>query len=265
MSATLQHVVDVTDSTFEQVVVEGSKERPVVVDLWATWCGPCHALSPILEKEAEDRDGAFLLAKLDVDENPMVAGALGVQSIPMVIAFRDGRPVNGFVGAYPEQEVRQFVDTILPTEADVAAAAAQAEETAGDLDGAERGYRDVLADDPGNRDAALGLARILLDRGSSEEARSLASPHRPDPEAERLLARLDVQGWSGGDTGPGPLGDAKRLAADGRTREALDAMLEALVEDRDAAREAMVTLLASLGDDDPLVPEYRRKLASALF
>jgi putative thioredoxin len=264
MSATMQHVVDVTDSTFEQVVVEGSKERPVVVDLWATWCGPCHALSPILEKVAQDRDGAFLLAKLDVDENPMVAGALGVQSIPMVIAFRDGRPVNGFVGAYPEQEVQRFVDTILPTEAELAAAAAREEESAGDLDGAERGYRDVLAGDPGNRDAALGLARILLDRGESEEARQLASPHRPDPEAERVLARLQVEGWAD-DAEPGALGDAKRLAAARRWRDALDGMLEALAENRDAAREAMVTVLAALGDEDPLVREYRRKLASALF
>jgi putative thioredoxin len=264
MSATLQHVVDVTDSTFEQVVVEGSKQRPVVVDLWATWCGPCHALSPILEKVAEEHDGAFLLAKLDVDENPMVAGALGVQSIPMVIAFRDGRPVNGFVGAYPEQEVQRFVDTVLPTEAELAAAAAQAEESAGDLDGAERGYRDVLAGDPGNRDAALGLARILLDRGESEEARRLASPHRPDPEAERVLARLQVEAWAD-EPEARALGDAKRLAAAGRWREALDGMLEALADDRDAAREAMVTVLGALGDENPLVPEYRRKLASALF
>lgn len=264
MSATMQHVVDVTDSTFEQVVVEGSKERPVVLDLWATWCGPCHALSPILEKVAGERDGAFLLAKLDVDENPMVAGALGVQGIPMVVAFRDGQPVNGFVGALPEQEVQRFVDTILPTEAELAAAAAQAEESAGDLDGAERGYREVLAGDPGNRDAALGLARILLDRGASEEARALASPHRPDPEAERLLARLQVEGWAG-ESGDGALGDAKRLAAEGHSRGALDGMLKALDDDRDAAREAMVTLLAALGDEDPLVSEYRRKLASAFF
>jgi putative thioredoxin len=264
MSATMQHVVDVTDSTFEQVVVEGSKERPVVVDLWASWCGPCLTLGPILEKVAEERNGAFLLAKLDVDANPMVAGALGVQSIPMVVAFRDGRPVNGFVGAYPEQEVQRFVDTVLPSEAELAAAAAQAEESAGDLDGAERGYQEVLADDPGNREAALGLARILLDRGDSEEARALAGPHRPDPEAERILARLEVEGWAGA-AEAGALGDAKRLAAKGNWSEALDGMLEALGDDREAAREAIVTVLAALGDDDPIVPDYRRKLASALF
>ena len=90
--------------------MEGSKQRPVVVDLWAAWCGPCKTLGPILEKVAAERGGAFLLAKLDVDANPMVAQALGVQSIPTVVAFRDGEPVNGFVGAYPEQAINQFVD-----------------------------------------------------------------------------------------------------------------------------------------------------------
>ena len=113
--STVSHVVDVSDANFEQVVVEGSKERPVIVDLWAEWCGPCRTLGPLLEKVAAERDGAFLLAKLDVDANPMVAGAFGVQSIPTVIAFRDGEPVNGFVGAYPEDAINQFVDLLVPS------------------------------------------------------------------------------------------------------------------------------------------------------
>ncbi len=264
MSATMQHVVDVTDATFERVVVEGSRDRPVVVDLWAAWCAPCRTLGPILEKVAQEREGAFLLAKLDTDANPMVAAALGVQSIPMVVAFRDGQPVNGFVGAYPEPEVRRFVDTILPTEAELAAAAALAVESAGDLAEAERGYREVLAEDPGNRDAALGLARILADRGEREEVARLIAPHRPDPEAERLHARLEVESWSN-ETASTLLGEAKRLAAGGRWAEALEGMIGALEADRDAAREAMVTVFAALGEDEPLVPSYRRRLSSALF
>src|SRR5438309_9162030 len=108
MSTTMEHVVEVTDETFERTVIEGSSERPVVVDLWAEWCGPCKTLGPILEKVAVERAGAFLLAKLDVDANPMVSQAFGVQSIPTVIGFRDGEAVTGFIGAYPEDAVNQF-------------------------------------------------------------------------------------------------------------------------------------------------------------
>src|SRR5688572_4906601 len=143
-------IVDVTDADSEKVVIEGSKERPVVVDMWATWCGPCRTLGPILEKVADERGGGFLLAKLDVDANPMVANAFGVQSIPTVIAFRDGQPVNGFMGAYPEEYVNAFVDELLPTNADRATEEAQAEEAAGDLTGAEEGYRAALAEDAQN-------------------------------------------------------------------------------------------------------------------
>src|SRR5215211_1916629 len=147
---TSTNVVEVTDATFEEVVVEGSKERPVVVDMWAEWCGPCRTLTPILEKVSDERGGAFLLAKLDTDANPMVAQAFGVQSIPTVIAFKDGEAVTGFIGAYPEPEVNRFVDSILPTEADRRAEDARSDEASGDLPGAEEGYRQALADDPDN-------------------------------------------------------------------------------------------------------------------
>src|SRR2546426_4959199 len=111
MNEIAETVVEVTDASFEQVVVEGSKERPVVVDLWAEWCGPCRTLGPILERIAEERGGAFLLAKLDVDANPMTSAAFGVQSIPTVIGFRDGKAMRAFVGAYPEPAVNEFIDT----------------------------------------------------------------------------------------------------------------------------------------------------------
>jgi putative thioredoxin len=257
-------IVDVTDADFEQVVIEGSKERPVVVDMWATWCGPCRTLGPILEKVADERGGGFLLAKLDVDANPMVANAFGVQSIPTVIAFSDGQPVNGFMGAYPEEYVHAFVDDLLPTNADRATEEAQAEEAAGDLTGAEEGYRAALAEDPQNEEAAVGLARILAERGDVDEARDLVAPLLPDEDAERVMAIVRVREWSSLQQTSG-LEREKRLAAEGRWREALDGMLSSLADDGDAARDAMVDVFRVLGDDDPLVPEYRRKLASALF
>ncbi len=256
-------VVDVTDADFEERVVDESKRRPVVVDLWAEWCGPCRTLSPIMERAAQDRAGRFLLAKLDVDTNPMTARAFGVQSIPMVIAFRDGQPVDGFIGAIPEGMVEEFLDRVLPSEADLTARGALEEERAGDVEDAEQGYRDALSAEPDNRAARLGLGRILADRGEADEARKILTPLVPDPDAERVLAGLRVAAW-GAVEGPGTLASAERLAAQGKWRDALEGMLGALRDDP-AAREAMLDVFAVLGDDDPLVTEYRRRLANVLF
>lgn len=267
MSATMEHVVDVTDSTFEQVVIEGSKERPVVVDLWAAWCGPCRTLGPMLEKVAGERDGAFVLAKLDVDANAVgqeLLQAVRSQGIPTVVAFRDGQAVSMFIGAYPEAEVNRFVDSILPSGSEIEAHEAEDAAEVGDLAAAESGFRDALDEDAANTEAAVGLARLLVDRGDLEEARPLVAKALPDPEAERLHALIEVADWAN-EPGPGTLASAKRLAAAGRWREALDGMVGALQDDRDVARQAMITSFAALGEDDPLVPEYRRALAAALF
>lgn len=268
MSQTADVVVEVTDADFEQVVIEGSKQQPVVVDLWASWCAPCRTLGPILEKVAHERGGAFRLAKLDIDANgygQALLQAVRSQGIPTVVAFRDGEPVNMFIGAYPEDEVNRFIDAVLPSEAEVVAEEAQAEEAAGDVEAAEARYREALKTDPDNADAAIGLARILADRGDDEEARALAEPHRADAGAARVVATLDVRSWGTAD-GLDPLVDAKRAAAEGRWEPALDAMLEALTgEHRNAARDAIVTVLTALGTEHPLVPNYRRRLTNALF
>ncbi len=258
-------VVDATDADFERTVVEESKRRPVVVDLWASWCGPCRTLGPILEKVAGERDGGFLLAKLDVDANPYTAGQFGVQSIPTVIAFRDGRPIDGFVGAIPEPMVNEFVDRLMPTEAEQEAEEAFEEELEGDLEKAEAKYREAMDVDPNNRDARVGLGRILAETGREEEARQVLMPVLPDPEAERILAMLEVRSWADLDE-VGTLASAKRLAAAGKWREALGGMLGALQDDPDA-RQAMLEVFQVLGEDEEneLVNEYRRKLASALF
>jgi putative thioredoxin len=256
-------VIEATDQNFLETVVEESRRRPVVVDLWASWCGPCRTLGPILEKVAGERGGEFLLAKLDVDANPYTAGQFGVQSIPTVVAFKDGRPVDGFVGAIPEPMVNEFVDRILPSDADREAEAALEEELDGDLAEAEARYREALEADANNRDARLGLGRVLAETGRDDEARSTLMPLLPDADAERVLSGIEVRSWDGLED-VGTLASAKRLAARGRFREALDGMLGSLGDDPDA-RPAMLEVFAVLGDEDPLVAEYRRKLANALF
>jgi len=260
-------VIEVGDDDFVARVIEESKRRPVLVDFWAAWCGPCRTLGPLLERVAEEHGGEFLLAKVDVDANPYVASQFRVQSIPNVWAFVDGRPVDQFIGAYPEPAVREFISRLLPTEADREAAEASEAAAAGDPEAAEQGFREALRADPSNRSASLGLAGILVERGEADEARELLQPLLPDAEADRLLARLRVADWAGLSDGT-PLTQAKRMAAEGNHREALDGLLGAVrysPEDRDAAREAMLDLFAVLGDDDPLVREYRSKLAAALF
>lgn len=263
---TATSVVDVTDADFEQVVIEGSMQRPVVVDMWATWCAPCRTLGPILERVAGEREGAFLLAKLDVDANAVgnaLLQAVQSQGIPTVVAFSGGQPVNMFIGAYPEPEVNRFIDSILPSQADVEADEALAEEVAGDLESAEAGYRDALAKDPESKEAAVGLARILVGRGETDDATALVEPLLPDPDAERVMATVRVQHWASL-AGEDAITQAKLAAASGRWREALEGLLAAFDDDPAAARESMVDVFSTLGDD-PLVGEYRPKLAARLF
>jgi putative thioredoxin len=169
-----------------------------------------------------------------------------------------------FIGAIPEAEIDRFIDSILPSEAEIDAKEAAEELAVGEVGEAEQGFREALDKEPDNRDAALGLANILLARGAIDDARPLIMPHLPDPEAEHLHAKIEVAEWA---TTPadGRLGEARRAAAAGDWRSALEGMIAALGDQRDDARQALVTSFAALGDDDPLVPEYRRRLAAALF
>ena len=264
------NVVEVTDLNFGTAVLEESRRRPVVVDFWADWCQPCRIIGPVLERLAGEYQGQFVLGKLDVDSNPQAAAAFRIQSIPAVKAFVDGRLVNEFIGAIPEPSIRQFIQTILPTEADQLVVRADRAERAGDVEEAERLYRTAFDSDPKNPEAGLGLGRLALLRGAVDEARTILEPLRPDPEAERLLAAIDISRWAeAGHSPSGPLALAERAAAEGRFQEALEVFLAAVRngggEDRERARESMLKVFAVLGDDDPLTQEYRRKLSAALF
>jgi putative thioredoxin len=268
VNETSQNVVEVTDQNFGTAVLDESMTRPVVVDFWAAWCQPCRMIGPVLERLAEEHRGQFLLAKLDVDANPQASAAFGIQSIPAVKAFRDGQPVSEFIGAIPEQAIRQWLQGVLPSEADALADRAAEEERAGRADEAERLYREALAQDPGHRRGAVGLGGLLAMKGESEQAREVLSGLRPDPEAERLLAAIEVSEWAS-PNGDSPLSKAEGAAAEGRFQEALEVFLAAVrngtPEEKQRARDAMLKVFSVLGDDDPLTSEYRRKLAIALF
>jgi putative thioredoxin len=265
---TSPHIVEITDENFMEAVIEESKRRPVVVDFWAEWCAPCRMIGPVLERLADEQEGAFVLGKLDVDANPQASMAFRIQGIPAVKAFVNGQIANEFVGAIPETAIRQFLDSILPSEADQLALQGIEELHAGREAEAEVLLRQADEAAPGHPIAALGLAEIAAGRGDTDEARRLLEPLRPHPEAERILAGLEVSSWAAADgNGSGPLANAERAAAEGRYAEALEGFLAQVgsPDERDAAREAMLKLFSVLGDDDPLVAEYRPKLAAALY
>jgi len=268
MAVTAPNVIEVTDTTFGAAVLEESFRRPVVVDFWAGWCQPCRLIGPVLERLAGEHGGEFLLAKLDVDANPQISQAFGIQSIPAVKAFRDGRLISEFIGAIPEAQIREFLRTVLPTEADRLVLEGEEAERVGRIDEAERLYRQALGTEPQHHFAALGLARVAATRGNVEEARRLLEPLRPDPEAERVLAAIDVSEWTEAADDGSPLARAERAAAEGRFEEAMSTFLDLVRaggEDRDAGREAMLKVFAVLGDANPLTARYRRELARALF
>ena len=237
--------MDVTDQTFQADVIDRSATVPVVVDLWAPWCGPCKTLGPMIEKAVADTGGAVELAKVNVDDNPAVAQAFNVQSIPAVFAIREGQVVDQFIGAVPEAQVTAFVQRLAPapSEADTLAAA-----------GDEASLRRALELEPDHAAATEGLARILIDRGEAAEALALLQ-RLPQTEAGRVLAA-----------------EARLLEAgvdvSGTDREEMETKLNELldrVRDDDTARQEFVDLLEAMGADDPRTKEYRRALTARLY
>jgi len=232
--------LDVTDATFQAEVIDRSFTVPVVVDLWAPWCGPCRTLGPIIESVIDATAGKVVLAKVDTDQNPAIAQAFQVQSIPAVYALRNGEVVNGFVGAQPEHVVKAFVDSLQPTEGEQAVAALLAE-------GTEGGFRAVLELEAGNEDAIVGLAELLVARGESEQALQFLGRIAETDRTRKVAAKART-----------------RLAPDDDHDATLTALLER-VKDDEAARQQFVDILELMGTDDPRTAGYRKQLTQRLF
>jgi putative thioredoxin len=231
--------LDATDATFETDVLDRSTTSTVVVDLWAPWCGPCKTLGPLIEKLVDETDGVELV-KVNIDDNPGIANAFRVQSIPAVFAIKDKQVVDGFIGALPEAQVRAWLDKLAPAPSEVDLLVAK---------GDEASLRAALELDAGHAPAILALAEQLVSRGDEDEALALLARIPESAETRRIaaLARTGVSDASLDDV------EAK-----------LDALLDR-VKDDEAARQEFVDLLEVMGSDDPRTAQYRRQLTSRLF
>jgi len=235
-------MTDVTDATFQRDVLDRSAVVPVVVDLWAEWCGPCRTLGPILERVVAATGGKVELAKVDIDTNPNVAASFAVQSIPAVFAVSGGKVVDSFIGALPEASVREFVAKLAPAETEADRLASRGDEAS------LRRALELQHDHPG---AVLALAELLAARDEGDEALVLLTrvPESADSRRVAALARLGQEG-----------GTADPADVDARLQALLDR-----VKDDESARREFVDLLEMLGSDDPRTPDYRRALAARLY
>jgi putative thioredoxin len=285
-------VRDTTTQTFRRDVLEESRRQPVLVDFWAPWCAPCKQLTPILERVVRSAKGAVKLVKMNIDEHPAIAGQMGIQSIPAVIAFVNGQPADGFMGALPESQVTAFLERLtrqeIGAEEKELLKSADAALVAGDAAGAAELYSELLASDPANVHALAGLARSYLETGSIDEARhtlaQVPEAKRSDTAVAAARAALEVAEQAA-HLGPvaeleqkvaaNPLDHQARfdlaiaLNGNNRRQEALDQLIEIVRRDRkwndDAARKQLVQFFEAWGPTDEYTVSGRRRLSSVLF
>jgi putative thioredoxin len=285
-------IKDGTDASFAADVIEASKTQPVIVDFWATWCGPCRQLGPALEKAVAAAKGAVKLVKIDIDKNPAYAGQLRVQSIPAVFAFDGGRPVDGFMGALPDSQVKAFVDRLAKT--GEAAAGSPVDDllelakeslAMNDLGGAAQAYAQILQAEPENLKALGGLARLYLQNGDAERAREvleMAPPDAKDPDLEGVRTALALAEAAPAETGEfeqrlakDPDDHAARfelaaaLAGAGRMDQAAEHLLTIIERDRawndEAARKQLLKVFEAAGPMSEVAKQGRRRLSAILF
>ena len=285
-------IKDGTSASFAKDVIDASRHALVLVDFWAAWCGPCKQLTPILEKVVRSYNGKVHLVKINTDEHPAIAGQLRIQSLPTVYAFRDGRPLDGFMGAQPESQVRIFIDRLLgeDAEADIAGVleAAEAALDQGDLQGAAEAFAAVLQEDQQNAQALAGLARCYLISGDTARAEQTLALVPPDkqatPPVQSAKAALELAKVAGQSDNSAELEQrlaanpadhearfdlAVALAARGKKEQALDHLLDLVRRDRNwneqAARKQLVQLFDAWGPKDEFTLDGRRRLSSILF
>ena len=285
-------IKDSDTATFMQDVVDASQTRPVIVDFWAPWCGPCKQLTPILEKAVQEANGAVALVKINIDENQQIAQQLRIQSIPAVFVFKDGQPVDGFVGAQPESQIKALIERVAgpvgPSPAEqILDMAGQAME-AGDIEGAAQAYGQLLQQDQSNPGAIAGLAKCYLKLGDTDRAKQVLALTPPEHEdhadiaAARAALALEEKSESVGDLSAleekiaaDPADHQARfdlavaLAAKGEKQQAADHLLEIIRRERswndEAARKQLLSFFEMFGATDPVTIEARRNLSSLLF